>query len=44
MANDSKKTFEQASVTYSFVGDIKGKSVLFGSSKNKFQQGWTTTI
>ena len=44
MANDLKKTFEQASVIYSFVGDIKGKSVLFGPSKNKIQQGWTKPI
>ena len=38
MKNEVKKTFEQRAVRYSFHGDIKGKSILFGSGKNKHQR------
>ena len=44
MENEVKKTFEQGSVTYSFHGDIKGKSILFGSGKNKHQKGMTKKV
>ena len=44
MENEVKKTFEQGSVTYSFHGDIKGKSILFGSGKNKNQKGQTKRV
>ena len=44
MKNQVKKTFEQGSVTYSFHGDIKGKSILFGSGKNKHQKGLTKKV
>ena len=44
MKNHTKETFEQASVIYSFNGDIKGKSILFGAGKNKHQKGQTKRV
>ena len=43
MARDLNETFERASVMYSFGGDIKGKPIFFGPSKNKIQSGQNNT-